>query len=122
MHAGRHRTRCCRADGTKPESNRLVPSNSTHAAPHHVEGKLPLVPDLFPAGEEEDHANFPSVFSVVIIAAAVGSDRAQAEIAELLQPHPCIHLSSIDVAPGIYGEAVHRGEVSGESSATAGLC
>ena len=52
----------------------------------------------------------------------IRSDRAETEVAEFLQPHSCVNFSGIDVALGIHGEAVHRGEVSGESAAAAGLC
>src|SRR4029434_11314114 len=61
------------------------------------------------------------VYSVVIFAVAIGSDRAETEVAKFLQPHSRVHFSSIDIALGIHGEAVHRGEVSGESAAAAGL-
>ena len=63
----------------------------------------------------------PAVFSVVVFAVAIGSDRAVAEVAELLQPHPRVHFSGVDVALGIHREAVHRGEVSRESAAAARL-
>ena len=58
---------------------------------------------------------------MVVIAVAIGSDRAIAEVAELLQPHSRVHFSGVDVALGIDGEAVYRGEVSGKSTAATRL-